>query len=295
MVDQFLRAALLLDPENRRQPGHSLGRSPGWDHSGRPREPHRHPATRGPWGSYARPESGPPLLRAIEPQTLREFEITYLQLLHLQVAGSRTAAARLGEGPGLFGAANALYEQLHRGFPWMPVGTSARLRPRRASHLASRSESSHEPSQRTGSILGKGQNMEAQPLGSYQEVPTSCCPVPTEIDHHDPKTGNFERVLGVYSRFGWCFRLRSRIGVHFTSRPDISIAGNYRTFLLRFDSGQSQRHGGALSHHGSTRRVIAWAPRVGRETCHLGQLNLIKRIPVGRACVVRRSPISETL
>ncbi len=83
--------------------------------------------------------------------------------------------------------------------------------------------------------------MAAQPLGSYQEVPTSCCLVLTEIDRHDPETGNFECVLGVYSRFGWCFRLRSRIGVHFTSRPDISIAGNYRTFLLRFDIPKSGR------------------------------------------------------
>ena len=85
--------------------------------------------------------------------------------------------------------------------------------------------------------------MAAQPLGSYQEVPTSCCPVLIEIDRHDPETGNSKCVLGVYSRLGWCFRLRSRIGVHFRSRPDISIAGNYRTFLLRFDTGFSKDAG----------------------------------------------------
>lgn len=61
-------------------------------------------------------------------------------------------------------------------------------------------------------------------------------PFLTETDSHDPETGDFGRLLGIYSTFGLCFQLRSRIGAHFPALPDISNAGNYRTFLMRFDS-----------------------------------------------------------
>ena len=57
----------------------------------------------------------------------------------------------------------------------------------------------------------------------------------TEIDGDDPETSDSEGLFGVYSAFGLHFRFRSRIGEHFPSRPDISIAVNDRTFLLRFD------------------------------------------------------------
>ena len=66
--------------------------------------------------------------------------------------------------------------------------------------------------------------------------PLEVVPLLTETERHDPATGDFGRVLGVDSMVGLCFRLRSRVGAHFPSRPDISIAGNNRTFLLRFDS-----------------------------------------------------------
>jgi len=66
-------------------------------------------------------------------------------------------------------------------------------------------------------------------------------PFLTETDSHDPETGDFGRLLGIYSTFGLCFQLRSRIGAHFPALPDISNAGNYRTFLMRFDRGPYAR------------------------------------------------------
>ena len=66
--------------------------------------------------------------------------------------------------------------------------------------------------------------------------PLEVVPCLTETDRHDPETGIFGRLLGVYSTFDMCLRLGSPIGAQFPSQPDISIAGNNRTFLLRFDT-----------------------------------------------------------
>jgi len=79
--------------------------------------------------------------------------------------------------------------------------------------------------------------MAPQPLRWYPPVP-KVVPLLTEIDCHDPETDELGHLLGVYSTFGLRFRLRSRIGAHYPPRPDISIAGNYRTFLLQFDTLQ---------------------------------------------------------
>jgi hypothetical protein len=145
------------------------------------------------------------------------------------------------KGLSLFEAAVALCERFHRELLWMLTGTAAR--PRTANRFASQLRSGREPSRRDGSIPGDGRRIPARPLGWHPVAPEAV-PSLTETDRHDPETGNIGRLLGVYLTFGLCFRLRSRIGAHFTSRPDISIAGNNRTFLLRFDiswSGTSGR------------------------------------------------------
>jgi hypothetical protein len=188
-------------------------------------------------GSDARPVSGPPLFRAIDPRRLRKSEMTYLQVLRMRVVCRSTGSIRLGAAAEpLFGATDALCEQFHGEDRWMLAGTSDRART--ANRFAPQPWSGREPSRRLGSIPGRGRQMAPQPLGWYPLVPKV---VLTETACHDPETGDLGRLLGVYSTFGLCFRLRSRMGAHFPPRPDISIAGNYQTFLLRFDTPRCVR------------------------------------------------------